>query len=44
MKDSKCNRRLTLAIPRRKGVGYRSIEARKRGGLKENLSCAEGER
>jgi hypothetical protein len=33
---------LTSSSPRRKGSGYISLEARKGGGLREILSCAEG--
>jgi hypothetical protein len=30
--------------PRRNGAGYRILEERKGGGLRETLSCGEGER
>jgi hypothetical protein len=44
MKISRCNRGSTSASPRRKGAGYRSLEERKGGGLRETLSCVKGER
>jgi hypothetical protein len=34
---------LTSSIPRRKGEGYRSLEERKGGGLRETSSCVEVE-
>jgi hypothetical protein len=43
MMVSRCNRGLTSSIPRRKIEGYRSREARKGGGLRENLSFIAGE-
>jgi hypothetical protein len=44
MKASRCNRGSTSSSPRRKEAGYKILEARKGGGLRETSSYAEGER
>jgi hypothetical protein len=44
MKISRCNRGSTSVSPRRKGEGYKILEDRKGGGLRETSSCVEGER